>query len=188
MAWRACCLGLARMLPAAADGKGVAQSKAHGSTNARSGKMAAQPHDSDRRPGSDVKLVGRVRADLEVEGRPFWTLFDTGARNTYVVEEVAALCLTFSMPRAEPVALGGRTHQINRSCVLLASVEGLPIHVQARVLPEIGRDELGRPIQILLGALAMQEWGIIPIPQEERLDLTNYPKEFVEFCVGEDPG
>ncbi len=30
-------------------------------------------------------------------------------------------------------------------------------------------------------ALAMQQWGIRLVSEEERLDLTHYPKEFVEF-------
>ncbi len=48
-------------------------------------------------------------------------------------------------------------------------------------MEEIGSDEEGRRIEVLFGALAMQQWGIRPIPDEERLDLTHYPKEFVEF-------
>jgi hypothetical protein len=27
----------------------------------------------------------------------------------------------------------------------------------------------------------MQQWSIHPIPVEERLDMTHFPKEFVEF-------
>jgi hypothetical protein len=49
------------------------------------------------------------------------------------------------------------------------------------VIEEIGRDEDGNPIEILFGALAMQQWGIRPISDEERLDLPHYPEEFVEF-------
>ena len=49
------------------------------------------------------------------------------------------------------------------------------------VIDEIGRDEDGRPIEILFGALAMQQWGIRPVPDEEDLDLSHYPKEFLEF-------
>ena len=44
-----------------------------------------------------------------------------------------------------------------------------------------GRDEDGKPIEILFGALAMQQWGIKLNPPDEELDLTNYPDEFVEF-------
>jgi hypothetical protein len=39
----------------------------------------------------------------------------------------------------------------------------------------------GNPIEILFGALAMQQWGIRLNPADEKLDLSNYPKEFVEF-------
>ena len=125
--------------------------------------------------------MGRVRANVEVAGRSFWTLFDTGSRNTYVVEEVASLLPTFPLGRREPVALGGRVHGVEKHCVLSCQIEGLPIEIRARVLPEIGRDEDGKTIEILFGALAMQEWGLVPIPHEERLDTTHYPREFVEF-------
>ena len=49
------------------------------------------------------------------------------------------------------------------------------------MINDIGRDEDGRPIDILFGALAMQQWGIRPVPDEERLDLSRYPNEFLEF-------
>ena len=49
------------------------------------------------------------------------------------------------------------------------------------MIDEIGKDEDGRPIDILFGALAMQQWGIRPIPDDEKLDMTHYSKEFVEF-------
>jgi len=35
--------------------------------------------------------------------------------------------------------------------------------------------------QVLLGALAMQQWGIRPIPDEERLDMSHYTREFLKF-------
>jgi hypothetical protein len=45
----------------------------------------------------------------------------------------------------------------------------------------IGANENGRPIDILFGALAMQQWGIRPVADNETLDLSHYPDEFVEF-------
>jgi hypothetical protein len=125
--------------------------------------------------------VGRVRSNVAIGDRTFWTLFDTGAMNTYIVGEVASLLPTFPLGRREPVSLGGSVQQVETTCLLTCLVEGLPVRVLARVLPEIGNDEQGRRIEILLGALAMQEWGITPIPKEERLDMTHYPKVFVEF-------
>ena len=49
------------------------------------------------------------------------------------------------------------------------------------VVDEIGADEDGHPIEVLFGALAMQQWGIRPIPDQEKLDFSHYSEEFVEF-------
>lgn len=65
--------------------------------------------------------------------------------------------------------------------LLEAEVEGRLISTHAMVIDEIGNDEDGTPIEILFGALAMQQWGIRPIPDEEKLDLSHYPEEFLEF-------
>ena len=125
--------------------------------------------------------MGRVRANIAIADQSFWALFDTGATNTYVVEEVASLLLTFPMERPEPVALAGRVHRVEQGCILSCQIEGFSVWVPARVLAEIGVDEQGKRIEILFGALAMQQWGIAPIPKEERLDMTHYPQQFVEF-------
>lgn len=53
--------------------------------------------------------------------------------------------------------------------------------VRARVVKEIGQDEENKRIEVLIGSLAMEEWRIHPVPHEERLDFTHYPKKFVEF-------
>jgi len=125
--------------------------------------------------------MSRVRGNVVVKGKEFWALFDGGARNTYVVEEIASLLPVFELERPESVALGGRSHKVEKVCLLTCLVEGLPIQVRARVLSEIGSDEKGKRIEVLIGALAMEEWGITPVPSEEKLDMTHYPKEFVEF-------
>jgi len=64
---------------------------------------------------------------------------------------------------------------------LEAEIEGRLVFTHAMVIDEIGSDEDGALIEILFGALAMQQWGIRPIPDEERLDLSHYPEEFLEF-------
>jgi len=69
----------------------------------------------------------------------------------------------------------------NTAAILHADIEGHPVSTYALVIDNIGRDEDGNPIEILFGALAMQQWGIKLNPPEEKLDLTNYPEEFVEF-------
>jgi hypothetical protein len=116
-----------------------------------------------------------------VDGRECWTLFDTGARNTYIVPAVAQLLTTWKTKQPFRTALGGGVKETSTAAGLDAVIEGRPISTHAMVLDDIGADEDGRPIEILFGALAMQQWGIRPVPDEERLDLTHYPKEFVEY-------
>jgi hypothetical protein len=124
--------------------------------------------------------MGRIRQLIKVDGHECWTLFDTGARNTYVIPSVAQVLTT---SRIHPVrtALGGGVKETNTAALLEAEIQGHSISTHALVIEEIGKDEDGKPIEILFGALAMQQWGIRPIPDEERLDLSHYPEEFVEF-------
>lgn len=67
------------------------------------------------------------------------------------------------------------------TALLQAEIEGRLISTHAMVVDQIGTDENGKAIEILFGALAMQQWGIRPIPDEEKLDLSHYPEEFIEF-------
>jgi hypothetical protein len=125
--------------------------------------------------------MGRVREHIEVKGHKFWTLFDTGARNTYVVPRVSAHLATSQLPNTFRTALGGKVREATQAAVLDADVQGCKISTHAMVLDEIGKDEDGNPIDILFGALAMQQWGIRPIPDQEKLDMSHYSKEFLEF-------
>ena len=125
--------------------------------------------------------MGRVRQTIKVDGQECWTLFDTGARNTYVIPSVAKVLSTSAMPRSLRTALGGEVKETKTSAILEAEIEGHLVATHALVINTIGKDENGKPIEILFGALAMRQWGIRPVPDEERLDLTHYPEEFVEF-------
>ena len=125
--------------------------------------------------------MGRIRQMIAVDGRKCWTLFDSGARNTYVTPSVAEVLQTSATPRTIRTSLGGTVKETNRAALLEADIEGHPISTHALVIEEIGNDEDGKPIEILFGALAMQQWGIRLIPAEDKLDLSHYPEEFVEF-------
>jgi hypothetical protein len=125
--------------------------------------------------------MGRIREFIQVNGKKYWTLFDSGARNTYVTPQVATHLTTTELPKALKSALGGGVKKASQAALLLARVEKHHISTNAYVIDEIGRDEDGRPIDVVLGALAMQQWGIRLVLEEERLDLTHFPKEFVEF-------
>jgi len=125
--------------------------------------------------------MGRIRKNIEVSGKNYWTLFDSGARNTYVTPGVADLLHTYDLPSINPVSLGGKVHHLNKGCTLICKIEGYDVTDDARVLDKIGYDDDKKEIDILLGALTMQRWGIVPVPEKEDIDMSHYPKEFVEF-------
>lgn len=125
--------------------------------------------------------MGRIRQMIRVDGRDVWTLFDSGARNTYVVPEVAVLLATTKLPQPTYTRFGGETKTSTVAAVLVGQIEGKAFHTEAMVIDRIGADEDGKPIEILFGALAMQQWGIRLVPEAEKLDLSHYPSEFLEF-------
>lgn len=125
--------------------------------------------------------MGRIRQMIMVNGRECWTLFDTGARNTYVIDSVSSLLVTSKIQKPFRSAIGGQVKQTTETALLEAEIEGRRISTHAMVIDEIGNDENGIPIEILFGALAMRQWGIRLIPEQEKLDLSHYPEEFVEF-------
>jgi len=118
---------------------------------------------------------------IAVDGRKCWTLFDSAARNTYVTPSVAELLKTSPTPRTIRTALGGAVKETNTEAFLHAEIEGHRVSTHALVINDSGNDEDGKPIEIQSGALAMQQWGIRLLPAEEKLDLSHYPEEFVEF-------
>src|SRR5437870_11837645 len=125
--------------------------------------------------------MGRIRQMINVHGRESWTLFGSGARNTYVVPAVASALTTSELSHPIRMALGGEVREINTTALLEAEVEGRPVFTHAMVIDQIGDDDDGKPIEVLFGALAMQQWGIRLIPEQEKLDLTHYTREFVEY-------
>ena len=125
--------------------------------------------------------MGRIRQIMKVGGRDCWTLFDTGARNSYVVPEVASALTTSRLKHPFRSAIGGAVRETNQTVLLEGDVEGRRMSTHAMVIDEIGNDEKGTRIEVLFGALAMQQWGIRPIPDEKKLDLSRYPEKFLEF-------
>jgi len=125
--------------------------------------------------------IGRIRSEIEVNGRQLWTLFNSGARNSYVTREAARGLDVKLLPKPRQAMLGGGSHSVNEACLILANVEGHTLEFQASVIDEIGTDEEGRTIEVLFGALAMQLWGIRLDPPNERLDFTHFTRDFLEF-------
>ena len=125
--------------------------------------------------------MGRIRQMIKVSGQDCWTLFDSGPRNTYLIPNIASLLTTKKLEKPFRSSLGGKVREVRDAAILQAEVEGRSIVTQAVVIDNIGKDEEGKPIEILFGALAMRQWGIRLIPELEHLDLSHFPDEFVEF-------
>lgn len=125
--------------------------------------------------------MGRIKDYIKVNGNVYWTLFDSGSVNTYCLSEVARHLPKKKLDKELNARLGGKIHKINQEIILAASVGGKSVGVDAYVIDKLGTDENGMEIQVLFGALAMQKWNIKLDLKNEKLDLTHYPREFVEF-------
>jgi hypothetical protein len=69
-------------------------------------------------------------------------------------------------------------------CLVFARVEGYSLDFEANVVEDIGKNEDGRRIEVLFGALAMQAWGLKLDPQSERIDWSNFSTDLVEYRLG----
>ena len=118
---------------------------------------------------------------INVQGSDSWTLFDSGARNTYIIPKVAAKLSITELPRPTYTKLEGEKKTSSQAALMVGEIEEKSFHTEAMVIDRIGIDEDGKEIEVLFGVLAMQQWGIRLILEQEKLDLTHYPTEFVEF-------
>ncbi len=125
--------------------------------------------------------MGRVYEEVREDGRGLWTMFDTGSKNTYIVRSAAETLHRQHLPESKRVGIGGRVRLFDEACIINGYIQGKLVNVTAFVIDELGRDDAGRPVELLFGALAMQQWGIRPIPDEERIDVSHYPEEFIEY-------
>lgn len=125
--------------------------------------------------------MGRVYDYLRIGRRRCLALFDSGARNSFAVPSVVALGRRMRLKAPLPVAIGGRRTGVREQCTLEGTLRGRRLVLNALVLPGIGHGEKGPPIEVLVGALAMRMGGIELDLKRERLDLTHYTREFVEF-------
>jgi hypothetical protein len=132
-------------------------------------------------PSTGNIRMGRIRSEIEVDGRHLWTLFDSGARNSYITREAARGLDVKLLPKPRQAMLGGGTHSVNEACLIPASMGGRTLAFQASVIDEIGIDKEGRTIEVFFGALAMPLWGIRLDPPNERLDFTHFTRDFLEF-------
>ena len=126
-------------------------------------------------------ILGRIRGNIHVDGRALWTLFDSRARHSYITRDASFGLPVQPLTTPRRTMLGGATHDVADACLIQAEVEGHPLEFQASVIDAIGEDEVGREIDCLFGAIAIQLWGIRLDPQNDRLDFSHFTRDFVEF-------
>ena len=126
--------------------------------------------------------MGRVFDETRVNGHNWWTIFDSGASNSYITAAAARSLKPKPIPNPFIARVGGRSQKIEDVCEVMGSVRGKSVVVQAFVIPRLGQDRAsGRQIEFLFGALAMQQWGIELNLKKEKLDLRHYSRDFLEF-------
>ena len=102
--------------------------------------------------------MGRIREHIKVNGHTFWTLFDTGARNTYVVPEVASLLATTKLEKPFRSRLGGSVKKTTKAALLVAQVQRHRISTNAMVVSEIGNDEEGKQFGLQIDRAACRHF------------------------------
>jgi hypothetical protein len=124
--------------------------------------------------------MARTFNTILIEEKKSYVLFDTGSTRSYVREEFASAIRRKIKPFE--VGLGGKVQRIDETCLVNCSIDGLEFDIEAPPIKEIGRDEKGKAIDAIIGALAMEKWGLTPDPKTGQIDLTLLRRrEFTEF-------
>jgi hypothetical protein len=123
----------------------------------------------------------RIVKDIEIEGKRARALFDTGSLHTYVSRWLLEGVPIRTLSQPYRVALDGRTIEVKEHCSVEGKIEGLGFHTEVIPINEVGKVD-GSAVDVLIGALTMEEWEIIPNPRDATLDLSGLKRrEFTEF-------
>ncbi|MEW6685422.1 MAG: hypothetical protein AB1393_04365 [Candidatus Edwardsbacteria bacterium] len=123
----------------------------------------------------------RIVKETEIEGKKATALFDTDSMHTYVSSRLLEGVPIRFLSRPYKVALGGRVIEVKEHCSIQGKIEGLDFHTEVVPIDEVGRVD-GKEVDIIIGALTMEEWEIIPNPKDATLDLSGLKRrEFTEF-------
>jgi hypothetical protein len=123
--------------------------------------------------------MGRIY-DTISNNKSLHTLFDTGAVHNYVTSKAARGLSINRLPQPFTVGIGGKTRSIHEACFIYGELQGKRLFCWGLVVEELGLDEQ-EEIDMLLGAVEMQRWNIRIDPREERLDLSGFREEFIEY-------
>ncbi|MDH7486443.1 MAG: hypothetical protein QHJ81_09245 [Anaerolineae bacterium] len=125
--------------------------------------------------------MGRVYGTIICNNTSLHTLFDTGAVHNYITRGRAKGLSINRLPKPFTVGIGGERREIQEACFIYGELQGKRLFCWALVIEELGLDEQDKEIDMLFGAIEMQRWNIRIDPLEERLDLSGFREEFIEY-------
>jgi len=111
--------------------------------------------------------VARIIKNIEIEDQPAVALFDTDAVYAYVRSSLVCDVPRRVVTRPARVALGGKDIEIRELCLIEDKIEGLDFFGNAVPVDDIGRAD-GHELDVLIGALVMQQWRSGWIPRTGR--------------------
>jgi len=123
----------------------------------------------------------RIVKEIEIQGKRATALFDTGSLHTYVAVSLLEGAPRQTLRHPYKVALGGRVIEVNVHCLVDGAIDGLEFMTSVVPVDKVGKVH-GTEVDVIIGALTMEEWEIIPNPREGTLDLSGLKRrEFTEF-------
>ncbi len=125
--------------------------------------------------------MGRIYDTIHSNSKSLYALFDTGAVHNYVTKKAARELSINQLPEPFTVGIGGETRSIHEACFIYGELQNERLFCWALVVEELGLDEQNKEVDMLFGAMEMQRWNIRVNPGEERLDLSGFRKEFIEY-------
>jgi len=127
--------------------------------------------------------MGRVLINVDFNGRMVKTLVDTGSLNCYVERKILPETVHIGERVPLRAGLGGHIVTIQDECLSVGKIEGLEFSTDAYIVDEPGRLEPeGIEFEFLLGARALEKYGIKVDPRAGTLDLEGLRRrEFTEF-------
>jgi hypothetical protein len=128
--------------------------------------------------------MARPIRPVRINGRQARALFDTGSIRSYIRLSLARSCPHVRLRKPVTVGLGGQVLRLRLTCLVEAQLEGHPFDFQAYPVRRIGSDETGKEIDLLIGALAMEQWGLTLDPRTGRIDIRRLKRrEFTEYLA-----
>lgn len=129
-----------------------------------------------------MEKVARPVRIVQINGQSARTLFDTGSIRSYIRSGLVRALPRVRLSKPVSVGLSGRVLSLKTTCLVEAQLEGYPFDFQAYPVQRIGQDETGEEIDLLIGAAAMEQWGMTIDPRTGRIDLRRLKKrEFTEY-------